>query len=77
MAQIINAAASPVVAYSFVIVYVTKYVLEKKHRKVTLTFAKSKQVELQEQLELLSRQMAKKEQKLAFLEKARQKRSGK
>lgn len=76
MAQIINAAASPVVAYSFVIVYVTKYVLEKKHRKVTLTFAKSKQVELQEQLQLLSRQMAKKDQKLAFLEKAREKRSG-
>eukprot|EP01043_Picozoa_sp_COSAG02_P053495 COSAG02_NODE_5913_length_3942_cov_2.518345_4_plen_267_part_00 len=74
-ASIVNSVASPVVAYALVVVYVTKYVLEKKHRTVTLNFAKSKQVELQEQLQLLSRQMAKKDQKLAFLEKAREKRS--
>ena len=73
--QIVHAVASPIVAYSLVVVYVTKYVLEKKHRTVTTTFAKAKQVELQEQLQLLSRQMAKKDQKLAFFEKAREKRS--
>lgn len=73
--SIVNSVTSPVVAYALVVVYVTKYVLEKKHRTVTLNFAKSKQVELQEQLQLLSRQMAKKDQKLAFLEKAREKRS--
>jgi hypothetical protein len=72
--SIVNAVASPVVAYALVVVYVTKYVLEKKHRTVTMTFAKSKQVELQEQLQQLSRQMAKKDQKLAFFEKARAKR---
>ena len=74
VSSLLDMAGSPVFAYAIVIAYVTKYVLEKKHRTVTDDYSKTKQVELQEQLQQLSRQMAKKDQKIAFFEKARAKR---
>lgn len=74
LSSLLNMAGSPIFVYALVVVYVTKYVLEKKHRTVTNDYSKTKQVDLQEQLQQLSRQMAKKDQKIAFFEKARAKR---
>ena len=63
--------SSPVAAYFVVVVYMTRFSLEKKHRRVTVEYAGTKEQELQEQLSLQAMQIKKKDARIAYFEKNR------
>ena len=60
-----------VAAYFVVVVYMTRFSLEKKHRRVTVEYAGTKEQELQEQLSLQAMQIKKKDARIAYFEKNR------
>ena len=70
-AMVVGMISSPVAAYFVVVVYMTRFSLEKKHRRVTVEYAGTKEQELQEQLSLQAMQIKKKDARIAYFEKNR------
>ena len=70
-AVVVGMISSPVAAYFVVVVYMTRFSLEKKHRRVTVEYAGTKEQELQEQLSLQAMQIKKKDARIAYFEKNR------
>jgi hypothetical protein len=75
-ASIVGMIGSPVTAFSLVIVYMTKYVLEKRHRKATMEFGATKEADMQEQIDLAAVQLKKKDARIQYFEKQRDRAKG-
>ncbi len=67
---------SPVTLSTLVIIYMTKYGLEQRHRKATMEFGVNKEADMQEQIDLAAVQLKKKDARIEYFEKQRDRAKG-
>ena len=76
MSSVIGMLGSPMTLFSLIIVQTTKYVLEKRHRKATMEFGATKEADMQEQIDLAAVQLKKKDARIQYFEKQRDRAKG-
>merc|ERR1712166_339007 len=69
--SVTNVIMSPLFSYSVIIIFMTQYVLERKHRGSITAFTDQKVLDMQEQVQMISTQLKKKETRIEYLEKAK------
>ena len=75
-ASVTSMLGSPVTLSTLVIIYMTKYGLEQRHRKATMEFGVNKEADMQEQIDLAAVQLKKKDARIEYFEKQRDRAKG-